>query len=119
MSGRSSRARLEPTRAVAGLEDGHALGLQVDAAEQADGRLVVDDQYRRHALTRISLPGSAMSQSTVAAAAAGSWKEKTAPAPSPDSTQMRPPIAPTSPSARKSPSPVSPEPTVFAAASPR
>src|SRR5919198_779419 len=88
---------LQPGVAVGSLEDLHPLGLQVDPAEEANRRLVVDNEYGRH---RDSCLLSAGLRAT------GSSKAKLEPAPSLESTHMRPPIAETRPWAMKRPRPV-------------
>ena len=86
---------LDGRRAVGRLPDGEAVGLQVDAAEQADRRLVVDHEDARAG-------HQATSRLCVAAGAslAGSSTTNVEPLPCSDSTQMRPPMAVTKPRTR-------------------
>src|SRR5262249_34718908 len=52
---RSPLARLvQAARAVGGLEDVHPLGLEIDAAKEADRRLIVDYEHTRHVAPFVS-----------------------------------------------------------------
>ena len=98
---------LEPDMAVLRLEHPRSLGLEVDPAEKPDRILVVDHEHgQRHQAVTFSGAGS-----TTPLAAAGSSKTNVEPWPSFDSTQILPPIATSSPRARKRPSPVPCTPT--------
>src|SRR5262245_24278501 len=100
---------VEAGLAVRGLEHVHPLGLEVDAAEQTDRRLVVDHEHAKYRIVHrrpipihptthsLTVPTALRSE----AAAAGSSKAKREPSPSREETQMRPPMAVTSPRAMK------------------
>ena len=92
---------VEPGGPSRGLEHRHPLRLEVDAAEQPDGRLVVDDRTLVMDPSRRLVPETVRSHSPEREARA-----EVEPPPSSESTQIRPPIASTSPSAMNSPSPV-------------
>src|SRR5918992_1057772 len=100
---------LEPFLAVLGLEHFDVLGFEVDATEEPDRRLVVDYQDLSHRVD-VSIPGrpKGHSRSSTVSTASGSSKAKLEPRPSAESTQIRPPIAATSPRAMKRPRPVPP-----------
>ena len=82
--------------AVGRLLHGEAVGLQVDAAEQADRRLVVDHEDARAGHQATSRRWS----EAAGASLAGSSTTNVEPLPCSDSTQMRPPIAVTKPRTR-------------------
>src|SRR5207249_9385648 len=74
--------KLEPGPSVRRLEHLHPLGLEIDAAEQPDGRLVVDDEDAGQCATSSCSAGSARA----AVRAAGSSITKVDPSPSTDSS---------------------------------
>src|SRR5581483_4406763 len=115
---------LEPRDAVGRLEHAHLLRFEVHPAEQADRRLVVDDEnLRARGVHRRAIPRVPHSRTHFRefsdGTATGSSKEKRDPSPSRDATQMRPPIAVTRPRAMNRPSPVPPAPTRSSASAPR
>src|SRR5712691_4588752 len=107
----SPRRLSRSPRAIRSLEHVHALGFEIDLAEEPDRRLVVDDQNLRHA--------APLSLVALVSPTAGSSNANVDPSPSRDSTQILPPIAVTKPRAMKRPSPVPPEPTRVSASAPR
>ena len=83
--------------AVGGLLHVEAVSLQVDAAEQPDRGLVVDDEDARVAGHQAT---SRRWTDAAGASLAGSSTTNVEPLPCSDSTQMRPPIAVTKPRTR-------------------